>query len=200
MKVKRFKNLWLMGLIIMCSILIILYLIKLIFPEFVIEIAQVPSIIEFGLYIDSHWWAYYLFSFVVSFISGYLYCCACCRKNRLTSVDLVILLIEVIFLFIVQKFLPNYYLGINLICMLLMPTIMCKINRKDDIRYLYSTTICLTIHSLAQIISLAIRDIGLMIVYPNTVTTTLLLIDVYIWQFLLYNYFNYKEVKENGLS
>ena len=195
MKIKKFKNLWTMGLIIFGTILVCLYLLKLIFPEFVIHIAQVESISSFGVYIDTHLWAYYLFNFTIGFVSGYLYCCGACRKRRLSRLDSIILFIEVVLLLVVQKFLPDYYLGISLVCMIIMPAIMCKINHCTDIKYLYSMVVCFSVHSIAQLISLSIRDIGLMIATYNSATLTLLVIDVYIWQFLLYSYFNYKEVK-----
>ena len=60
MKVKRFENLWTMGLIIFGCLLAILYLLKLIVPEFVVGVAEIPQIVEFGNYVDSHDWAYYL--------------------------------------------------------------------------------------------------------------------------------------------
>ena len=43
-----------------------------------------------------------------------------------------------------------------------------------------------------------IRDIATMISYPNSATFTILTIDAYIWLFLLYSYYNYKEVNKNG--
>lgn len=198
MKVKKFKNLWLMGLIIMCSILIIFYIIKAIFPEFVIQIAQLDSVVAFGNYVDTHVWAGYLFHFILAFFSGYLYCCACCRKRRLTKLDILVLLTEIMFMFLVQKFFPMYSQALNMVCLILMPAIMCKMNKDTDIKYLYSTATCYTIHTIAQLISLAIRNLGLMMTMPNTATATILVLDVYIWQVLLYNYFNYKEVKANG--
>lgn len=40
MKIKRFENVWIMGLILSGAILLFLYILKLIFPSFVIETAQ----------------------------------------------------------------------------------------------------------------------------------------------------------------
>lgn len=40
MRVKRFNNKWIMGLILCGAILIVLYIAKLIFPSFVVETAQ----------------------------------------------------------------------------------------------------------------------------------------------------------------
>ena len=195
MKVKKFKNLWTMGLILFGAILIALYVAKIFFPEFIVGIAEIESVVKFGEYVDAHQWSYYLFNGLVSFVGGYIYCCACCRKKRLTLAQTCIVVLEVIGLFIVQKYLFNLYEAINLMCMVVMPTIMCAIDKQLDIKYLYSVTTCFIVHCVAQLLSLAIRDISTMITYPNSATFTILIIDAFIWLILLYNYFNYKERK-----
>lgn len=40
MKIKRFDNIWIMGLILSGTILVVLYVVKLLFPSFIIETAQ----------------------------------------------------------------------------------------------------------------------------------------------------------------
>lgn len=85
MKIKRFENVWIMGLILSGAILIFLYILKLIFPSFVIETAQNEQICKIGRYIDTHKWAWYLASSILSFTLYYLSCCACCRKKRLST-------------------------------------------------------------------------------------------------------------------
>ena len=196
MKIKKFNNKWTMGLIIFATILIALYLLKFISPKFVIGVAEIPEVVAFGTYVDTHWWAYYLFSFITSFFGGYFYCCACCRKKKLNKIENIILCGEIILLFLAQKFIPSFYFEINIACMLIMPTIMCKIgNTENSIKYLYSIIICFIIHSVAQILSLQIRDISLCLTRANIATFTILLIDTYIWLVLLYNYYNYKEDK-----
>lgn len=195
MKIKKFKNLWTMGLVIFGAILVSIYALKLIFPTFVVGVAEIPSIVAFGNYVDSHLWAYYLFTFVISFSTGYFYCCACCRKKCLSLKEITILLIEVLLLFIIEKYLPDFYLVSNIVFMLIMPTIMISLNKYSDVKYLYSTITTFSVHSFAQIISMEIRDISTMISYPNNATFTILLIDLYIWMIFLYNYYNFKENK-----
>ena len=198
MKIKKFKNLWLMGLIIFGAILIVLYFAKLVFPEFVIGVAEMPTIVKFGEYVDSHLWAYYIFTFVTSFFAYYFYCCACCRKKRLSIVDMCIVSLTIILLFIVEKFLTDYYFGINLTTLLVLPTIICKLDKENDIRFLYSTATSFTIYYFAQMLSLEIRGISTTISYPNSATYTILLTDVYICLVLLFNFYNFREVKHNG--
>ena len=193
MKIKKFKNLWTMGLVIFGAILIAIYLLKLIFPTFVVGVAEIPSIVAFGNYVDSHLWAYYLFTFATSFIIGYFYCCACCRKKYLSLKDTCVLVVEILLLFAVEKYLPEYYLMFNILLMIIMPTVMNALNKVSGIKYLYSMVTCLTVHLLAQLFSLMIRDISTIISYPNSATFCILLIDVTIWTILLYNYYNFNK-------
>lgn len=195
MKIKKFKNIWAMGLIIFGVILLTLYLLKLIIPEFVIKVAELPAVVRFGEYVDTHQWAYYLFTFIISYITGYVYCCACIRKNLLNYKEMLIVAAEVLLLFIIEKFIPAYYLVLNILFMLVMPVLMCLLSKTQDIKYLYSITICLTVHLIAQIISAEIRNIMAMISYPNSATFTILLIDGFIWLVLLYCFYNFKNRK-----
>jgi hypothetical protein len=73
MKVKRFKNLWAMGLILCGALLIAFYVAKIFFPEFIIGIAETPRIVKLGTIIQSNKWYLHLFNFAVSYIFGYLY-------------------------------------------------------------------------------------------------------------------------------
>lgn len=195
MKIKKFKNLWTMGLIIFGAILTAFYLAKLIFPEFVVELAQIESVVKFGEYVDTHKWAYYLFSFIVSFIAGYFYCGACCRKKRLQFKDLCMIAIMVVSLIAIESLLLQYYVVFNTILMLGVPTLICLTDKQTDVKYLYSTVGTFTFYYLAQLFSLEIRNLATMITFSNSATLTILLIDVYIWAILLYNYFNFKENK-----
>ena len=52
MKIKRFDNIWIMGLILSGTILVMLYVVKLLFPSFIIETAQNEKICLIGNYID----------------------------------------------------------------------------------------------------------------------------------------------------
>ena len=170
MKIKKFNNLWTMGLIIFGAILVAFYLAKLIFPEFVVELAQIESVVKFGEFVDTHKWAYYLFTFLVSFITYYFYCGACCRKNRLSFIDFGLIAFSMILLFVIEAFLPNYYFGANMVIMIVLPTIICRIDKKEGIKYLYSTALTFGVYSIAQILSLEIRGISTLIAFRKMVS------------------------------
>ena len=187
MKIKRFNNLWTMGLIISAALLGVIYLLKIFVPEFVIEVAHIDSIVAIGHYIDGHKWAWYLASAIVSFVSYYLICCACCKKKSLNSVEIIIVVSTILILFIIREFLPNQYTVCNMSSLVLLPLLM-----KGDFK---TTVIVFMATNFLQSITLEIRNLAVM------ATALILTIDFYILEFLLYSYFNYKERSiENGIS
>jgi hypothetical protein len=198
MKVKRFNNLWTMGLIIFGALLVGFYVLKIVCPKFIVGVAEIPSIVNFGSYVDSHLWAYYLFNGITSYLIGYVYCCACCRVKSLKIFDCFILLLLVAIPFALPFVLPILSLVYNNILYILAPLVMSARSKSNTKNIFYSTTISFVVTSLAQVASLEIRGISTIISYPNTATYFVLLIDLYIWNFLLYFYFNWKGDNKNG--
>lgn len=192
---KKFKNLWTTGIIICLALLVVFYLIKTIFPQFVVGVAQTDAIVKFGHYVENNKWAFYLFSFATSMFGYYFICCAGCRTRKLTIWQFLILTFTTILLFVVQIKIPTLYLSLNMLSIVGLPTLFCFMNKNEGIKYLYSITTTFCIHTFAQWFSLQIRDISMLISRQNIATYTILLIDAYIWLVLLYNYYNYKEVK-----
>lgn len=188
MKVKKFDNLWLMGIILCATILLGVYVVKVIFPEFVIEVAQIRTICEIGEFIDTHQWAYYLVTFCVSFFVYYIYCCACCQKKKLNFWENIGICVTIIALFLIQKYFPNQYTVINIISLIFLPFIYGG-NFK-------STCICFISTNLLQTITLEIRSLGLSVINFNYATFTVLMIDYYILLVLLYLLFNFKKGEE----
>lgn len=82
MKIKRFDNIWIMGLILSGTILVVLYVVKLLFPSFIIETAQNEKICLIGNYIDTHEWAWFLSSTVLSFVSYYFLCWRMLQEDK----------------------------------------------------------------------------------------------------------------------
>lgn len=184
LKIKKFDNIWVMGLILCGVILISLYVLKIFFPSFVVETAQSEKICEIGKYIDTHKWAWYTASSILSFIVMSLLCCCACRKKTLNWKELVIIAADITFMYIVKAFLPKYYTAFNYISMILLPCIMQA--------KLLPTTITFVSLILVQTFTLEVRNIGLMITDCNFATSLILVIDVYMFQILLYLAMNYK--------
>ena len=196
MKIKRFKNKWTMGLLIFSVLLFTFYLLCLISPKFIVGIAEIDAVVKFGNFVDKYKFTYYIFTFWTSFITIYLYCCACCRKPSLNWKEMILVAIDILIMFVVGEILPEYYLNIDMILMIILPTLICFINENEDIKYLYSIVGCFSIHYLAQMLSTRIRNIQAIIKYPNSATFTILLFDGVILLCLLYCFFNYKRQEE----
>lgn len=197
MKVKKFNNLWAMGLILFVAILIAFYIAKIFFPQFIVGVAEIPSIVAFGNYIDSHLWAYYLFDGIISFISAFIYVCACLRKSKLSIKSIISIIIVNCILYLFSAFAPLQYMNMNYVSFLFMPFICGVLDKAISKETFISTSICFCIDITAQVFSMFIRDITTMAVQFNSATFLILLIDGLIWRFLLYSYFNYKNKKEN---
>lgn len=178
-----------MGLILSAVILGAIYLLKIFLPQFVIEVAHIDSIVQIGHYIDTHKWAWYLATTILSVFTYYFYCGACCGKKQFSAKEWLYILGSTIISYIIKEFLPEYYTVINYICLILIPFLM---NAKFK-----NTTICFTFLNILQVLTLQIRNIGLMIADFNTATLLILMIDYYILEVLLFLAFNYKTEKEN---
>lgn len=190
LKIKKFDNIWVMGLILCGVILISLYVLKIFFPSFVVETAQNDKICKIGKYIDTHKWAWYLASSVLSFLSYYLICCACCRRSKVTIIEMLLIVATIGIGYLVKRFLPAYYSAINYISLIALPCIM-KAKLKP-------TAIVFSSVNLVQIFTLEIRNIKTMIADYNFATLLILLIDVYMFEALLYFAFTYKTNNGKG--
>lgn len=187
MKVKRFNNLWLMGLILSAIILGAIYILKIFLPQFVIEVAHIPSITAIGHYIDNNKWAWYCASILLSFLNYYLICCASCAKKKLNKKECLMIIVTILFLLVTKELLPNQYTVFNFISLIALPYFIRA--KFGNTLLIFSST------NLLQSMVLEIRNIGTMIIDYNYATLMILTIDVYILSFLYYFYFNYK--KEN---
>ena len=189
MKIKRFDNLWLMGLILCGAILGGVYVLKISFPNFVIEVAHIESITRIGHYIDNHKWAWYLASIVVSLITYYFIGCATCGKMYLSKTETIIVICTTLILYSIKELLPSIYIVSNMSSLILMPLIL-----KADFK---ATTIVFVSTNFLQSITLQIRGLSAMVTDYNFATSLILTIDFYILLALLYFYFNYEKQKEN---
>lgn len=187
MKVKRFENLWLMGLILSAVMLGAIYILKIFLPHFVIEVAHTEQICRIGRYIDTHKLVWYVASFVLSFFIYYFLCCASCGKKKLSIKEVVLICLVFSFGYVLREFANEYYTMYNYVSMIICPCI-CK-------GKLFNTTVCFTSLMLLQSITLSIRNLSVLISDFNFATLIVLMLDYYILAFLLYQFFNYKKEK-----
>lgn len=185
MKIKRWDNVWIMGLVVMAIITAGLLILKIIFPEFVVETAQSEWIVSLGEYIDTHKWAWYVASAILSIIMNFFYCCACCKKKTLSKVEWCYILLSIVISFAIREHSPQYYTTANWCFAVLLPCIM----HCDPI----ALGVCFTVNILGQATTLYIRNIISMVANYNFATLLVLMIDLYIWLILLYFIFNFKK-------
>lgn len=153
MKVKRFNNLWAMGLILFGAILVAFYLTKIFFPEFIVGVAELPSIVKFGNYVDTHKWAKHLFNIATICFTAYFYFGACCRTYKFSWKGNCVILLDILILTVFTEFIPKYYTTINYVCMVFIPFLLCVVENNLSKETFISTILCYTIDIIAQIMS-----------------------------------------------
>lgn len=192
MKIKRFDNLWSMGLILCGIFLVLFYVAKIFFPEFIIGIAETPRIVELGVAIQSNKWYLHIFNFIIGFFYGYVFCCACCRTNKLNWKGNLILVGELLLLRLINEFYPLQYSTLNLVGMVIVPFLVGLVNNTLSKETFISTMACFGIEFAFEFLSLVVRDLTTITTQLNIVSVLVLLIDGLIWRILLYLFFNYK--------
>lgn len=195
MKIKRFENLWTMGLIIFGVLLVAFYLAKIIFPSLVVGVAQTPTIVEIGKIIDSNLALSVSFNLITSLVSLFLIVCASCQVRTISKKLLYFAFLSIL----LSHFIQLYDSEISFVYNLCLPLFFVLIHtlraNNYDKTLVVSTCATFIINCFAQVVTLEIRGISTLIEYPNTATYSILIIDGYIWQILLYLFFNTKKRK-----
>lgn len=182
-----------MGLILTGAILVLFYIAKIFFPQFIVVVAEIPSIVKFGNYVDSHLWAFILYHFVIAYIGNYLICCICFRKNKLTLKENLIMLAFTVFAISMNYILPKIYTPLTYVLSIIMPFTILYVDKNITRETFISTVVCYSIDIMSQALSAVIRDVVVLTTFINSFTMTILLIDIWIWRILLYLFFNNKK-------
>lgn len=193
MKIKKFKNIWTMGIIICAVILVLFYVLKRVNPDFIVGVAESKSIVEFGTYVDSHKLAFYIFHFVVGYVGWFLLCCASNRKYKLNSKQNIFIIFILILSIIIQEHLPTIYTPFNYVMSAFVPFMCCYIDNNITNKTFISTISCFSVDIMAQSLSKEIRNVVLITTCINSASMTILLIDGIIWRILFYLFYNHKK-------
>lgn len=181
-----------MGLILTGAILVLFYIAKIFFPEFIIEIAETPRIVAIGNFVQSNKWYLHIFNFITGYAYGYILCCACVRKKYLNWKSNLVLFIVSLILILISEFYPLQYVSLNCASMVIAPFFMCLFNDNLSKETFISTIVCFSIELLFEFLSLTIRNLLIMTIEQNVVSMFILMIDLFIWRILLYLFFNNK--------
>ena len=121
MKVKRFNNLWTMGLILTGVILGVFYFAKICFPEWIIGVAETEELVKFGNFVQSNKFYLHIFNIVSGYIHTYILYCACTRKPFLSWKGNVVLISQLILLRVISEFYPLQYNVMNVTFLAVAP-------------------------------------------------------------------------------
>lgn len=179
------------AIVVIIMILIAEYILKFFIPEEFVLVISNPNLIKFGMFIDTHQWAYFLYNGLTSFITYYLFTCACSRKKYLSWYWCLIIIGVYILTYVTQLITPQLITPL-MICSMLILALLNKSNIKDY-------TIVFTVHTISQTLSLEIRNITQYIVSTNSVILTMLTLECYVWLILLYVLHSYN-IKEREVN
>ena len=188
------KRVFVSMVVLVVAFLLGMYILKFFFPEQFLFAIENDTIIEIGNYIDSHAWAYYIVGIATSFVTYWLYLCAVCGKRKLSIKETAVVL-AVIGISIGMSFIDEAAVSVvSYISLIALPVLFGGRNIK-------ALAIVFCVHTLAQYLSLQIRDLPLFMEQTNTFIFLLMTAECYLWLILFYIIYNYKsEVKANGLE
>ena len=193
------KKVFISMLCLSISFILVSYILKIFFPEIFLIAVTNENVVIAGNYIDSHKWLYYIVMFCIGMLSDYLYFGAVCKKFKISYILLIIMIVYNLILEALYTFVPNFVstytniiIAVSTCYMILVPLFFSK-----DIK---SLAITYSVNCMAQILSLSIRGLPLLLINVNTLNTLILSLDAYIWLFICLLIFTYKNKEEKKMG
>lgn len=165
--------------------LVALYVLKIFFPEQFMMAIQNERIVAFGNMVDNSWWLHEICAIITSFVTYWLYLCACTRKWSLNWKEIVAVLLVIAITHGLYEWDVNIASGFSIISMFMLPAIF-----KAD---LTPTAVTFSFHYTAQLLSTKIRSLPMLLTNVNYATILLMTFECYFWLLLFYLYFNYNK-------
>lgn len=172
--------------------LIGLYVLKFFFPNEFVMVIENQTLVAVGDFIDNHIWVYRICSVFTCYLTYWLYLCALKGKFTLNWKENLVVLLVIIITQVVYEFDAQVYSGLSVVAMVALPLIV-RANLKD-------VAIVFGVHAMAQVLSMSIRGLPLLLQHTNFITIFLMTIECYFWLLLFYLYYNLKRRNENGES
>ena len=176
------------------------YVLKFFFPEEFVMMIETPGLVAAGEFIDKHLWLSIPLGTLIGFTTDYLYFGAVCRQRKLNKILLLCITVysiafELFYIFVPQDFIvenTNAIIVIQTCYMILLPMFFTKELKPLAITY--------SINSVAQLLTLSIRNLGMLLTYTTLLTNFLVCFESYLWLLLLFVLFNFynKEVEADG--
>lgn len=179
------KKVFISMLVLTISFLVGLYVAKIFFPQEFMMSIQNENLIKIGAYIDNHKWLYYLCAGITSFITYWLFMCACKGKLYLNWKEVLIIIAFIVVIRITGLHEPEIRTHLSIVSFFLIPLI-CKFDLKR-------ATLIYAIHGLAQVLSLRIRSLPMYLLSIDFMTVLMIGLESYFWLLLFYIIFNYNK-------
>lgn len=163
------------------------YILKIFFPQEFVMVITNEKFLAFGSFVDNNKWLYHIITFITSFITYWLYSCAILEKKYLNLVEIILCIIAISITKISYMYISQYGMIVSILCMVIVPCIRkCKST---------NLALVLSIHLIAQALSLEIRNMPLRVDVSNFAVAFALTLECYFWLFLFYITLNYKSNK-----
>lgn len=169
------------------------YILKLFLPkEFVLVISN-PNLIKAGNFINNNFILNFIVSNIMSITTYYLFTCAISHKKILNK-KLTIAIILLSIIGNAMNYINYNFVTPFLVCSMIFIGFLSNSEMKDF-------SIVFIVHTIAQVLSLEIRNLTTYMVSFDILTCFCLGFDAYLWLLLFYvlNCFNIKE-KESGVK
>lgn len=167
------------------------YIIKFIFPDFLLLQITDPSILHFGEVIQSNGIFTEIYYSASTFLTFYLFKCASSGSFKLNWKELLLIVLSVVANELVAIFMPDLLVHTSTSLMFLI-ALLCKGKKQ----YFIPTFI---IHGYLSQFLFSIRGFETIIMNTNIATSFMLSIECYAWLLMLSLVFYLKE-KSNGKS
>lgn len=174
----------------LCIVYIIgFYVLKFIFPEYLLLAITDESLLHFGKVVES-WTGYvHIVQFATTFITLYLFACASSARFKIKWIELVYLLVGTALTNLVLYLAPELYTHTSISIMLIMAMLF-----KGKLAY---TVISFTLHGFLSQFLFSIRGFETIIMHINAISGVMMTIECWVWLVLVGIIFYLKE-KNNG--
>ena len=166
------------------------YVIKFIFPDFLLLQITDPNVLSLGRFIESNEIFLRIYYCLSTFLTLYLFVCASRGNFKLNWKELIYLLVATIINELVTTFLPDLMVQTSTSLMLILP-LLCK-------GKLFYTVVSFVIHGYLSQFLFSIRGFETVIMNINIASGFILSLECYAWLVLLALLFYLKENKKYG--
>ena len=182
------KKVFISMVVLVSCFLVAIYVLKGFFPQEFMMSIQNESFIKAGQFVDSHIWLRYICAGITSFITYWLYCCACSHRYYLKWYECLYILGTIVAIRGISLFDSKLATSIQFSSFLFLPALTKG--------HLKTSAIVAFFHGIFQCLSLSIRSLPIYLTSVNYITTLILGLESYFWLLLFYLIFNYCKKKE----